>query len=215
MYISSSISNIVTATDTIDSLVRYCINGLCGRTCPVDVNKLRRFFLFKPDNILVKTLEATTQLDVLNQIIPTRHYNKQLPYIGSHHHKDDAISSFLYSICAHDGTAAVELIIGTKTILTYVYTIGPKSGLSISKVLQNFFRKRDIPINIWSDNSQEEFMWSGHNIIQAYGVGINKYKAHKHNHNPSKHRIQEIKFTTLTVLYRSGAPSWSSILCME
>ena len=60
MNISSSIAKIVPSSYTIASMVRYCINGLSGRNQPVDVNKLRRFFLFKTNNIVMNTLEVTT-----------------------------------------------------------------------------------------------------------------------------------------------------------
>ena len=51
-------------------------------------------------------------------------------------------------------------------------------------------------------------------LLHDYGVGRKKYEAHKKNQNPSERRIQEIKITTCTVLIRSGAPSWSWLLCM-
>ena len=57
---SLSIATIVPAACTIDFLVCYFINGLYGRNCTVDIKKLRKFFLFKPETIVMKTLEATT-----------------------------------------------------------------------------------------------------------------------------------------------------------
>ena len=57
---SLSITTIVPAAYTIDFLVCYFINGLSGRNCTVDIKKLRKFFLFKPETIVMKTLEATT-----------------------------------------------------------------------------------------------------------------------------------------------------------
>ena len=87
-----------------------------------------------------------------------RQSNKWFPYSGPHRHKDDAIKVFLSSVLSHNGTTTVELIVGPKTLLTDVYSIGSNSYLNIYKVLQDRFRKRGIPINIWSDNSQEEFM---------------------------------------------------------
>ena len=53
---SLSIAAIIPAACTIAYLVWYCINGLSRSNCPVDVKKLSKFFLFKPDNILKKTL---------------------------------------------------------------------------------------------------------------------------------------------------------------
>ena len=75
MFRSSSISAVVTATKTIASLVRYCINGVSGHNRPVYVNKLSRLFLFKPADIVMKILEATNQLGGFNQRLPTRHPN--------------------------------------------------------------------------------------------------------------------------------------------
>ena len=64
---SSSIATIVPSAYTIDSLVRYFINGLSGRNYLVNVNKIMRLFLFNIDNVVMKTLEATTKLGGFNQ----------------------------------------------------------------------------------------------------------------------------------------------------
>ena len=103
----------------------------------------------------MKTLDSTTQLGGFDQRLPMRQYNKCFSYNGFHQHEDDAIDTFFSSVKSHDGTTAVELIVGTKTLLTDVYAIGSNSGLNISKVLLDCFRERGIPINIWSNNSQE------------------------------------------------------------
>ena len=81
---SSSITTIVTYDYKIASLVCYCINGLSGRNHPVNVTKLRRYFLFKPDNAVMKTLEATTQLGGFNQLILMIQPNNRFPYSGPH-----------------------------------------------------------------------------------------------------------------------------------
>ena len=60
IYSSYYISSIVPAAYTIASPVCYCMNGLSGRNRPVDIYELKIFFLFKPDNILMNTLEVTT-----------------------------------------------------------------------------------------------------------------------------------------------------------
>ena len=51
-------------------------------------------------------------------------------------------------------------------------------------------------------------------ILCDYGVGRNKSKANKKNHNPAERRIEEIKVTSRTVIYSYDAPSWSWLLCM-
>lgn len=106
------------------------------------------------------------------------------------------------------------MIVVTKTLLTKFYAIGSKSGLNIAKFLQDGFWERGIPINICYDNAQEEFVGSVINILHAYGLGSNQYKAHKNNHNPAKRHIQEVKVNTWTVLDHSNTPSFSWLLCM-
>ena len=80
--------------------------------------------------------------------------NKCFPYSDPHQHEDDAIYTFFSSVKYHNGTTNVEIIVGTKTLLTDVYAVGSNSGLIIAKVPQDRFRERGIPINIWSDNAQ-------------------------------------------------------------
>ena len=90
----------------------------------MDKNELRKLFLFKPDNIFMKTLEDTTQLGGFNKHLPMRNSNKKLPISGTHRNEDDAIDTFLSLAPAHDGTTTAELIFRTKTLITHVYAIG-------------------------------------------------------------------------------------------
>ena len=143
-----------------------------------------------------------------------RQYNKRLPYIGLHHHEDDVINTFLSSLCDHNGTTAVELNAGTKKLLTYVYGIGSNSGLNIYKVLQYQFHECGIPINIWTDISQEVFMWSVRKLLCTFWVEIMKSEVHKYNQNPTERFFQEIKCTKHNMPDRFGAPSCSWLLCM-
>ena len=83
-----------------------------------------------------------------------RKSNKRFPYRDPHQHEEDTIDTFLSSVKTHNGTTAVELIVRTKTLLTYVYAIWSKSGLNIAKFIQYRFREHGIPINICSDNAQ-------------------------------------------------------------
>ena len=152
---SLSIAAILPAAYTIASLSRYCINTLSGRNRLVYFKKLKRLFLFNPDNVMRKTLEATTQLGGLNQFLMMRQSNNILPYSGPHQYKDETINTLFYSVQDPDGTTAVEFIVRTKTLIMDVYAIGFKSGLNISKVLQDRFHKLGININICSRNAQE------------------------------------------------------------
>ena len=101
----------------------------------------------------MKTLEDMTQLGGFNKRLLMRQSNKHFPYSGPHLNKDDAIDTFFSSVKSHNGTTDVEVIVGTKTLLTDVYAIASKSDLNISKFLQYLFYKRGIPISIWSNHT--------------------------------------------------------------
>ena len=64
-----------------------------------------------------------------------RQYNTRFLYSGPHQNEEDSIKTFFSLVPAHDGTTSVELLVGTKTLLTEVYAIRTKSGLNIDKVL--------------------------------------------------------------------------------
>ena len=125
------------------------------------------------------TLEGTTQIGCFNQSLLMRKSKKRFPYIGTHWHEDDAIDTLLSSVKSHNGTITVQLIVSTKTFLTDIYDVGSNSGLNIAIFLQYRFHKRGIPINIWSDDAQEEFMVSLKKLLRTNGVGSNKFEAHK------------------------------------
>ena len=118
-----SIALIILTAYTIASIFCYCINSLSNRNRQVDVNKISKVFLFNPDNVMMKTLEATTQIGDLNQRLQIRQSNKRLPYNRPHRHEDDTIDTLFSSMQSHNGTTAVELIFGSKTLFTYVYAI--------------------------------------------------------------------------------------------
>ena len=149
----------------------------------MDVNKTSKLFLFDPENVVMKTSEASTKLGGFKQLFQMLHSNKRLSYSEPQKNDDDAINNFFSSVRAHDGTTPIELIIDTETLLTNVYAIGSKSSLNIAKVLQYRFREGGITINIWSDNAQKEFMGSVCKLLRAYGVGSKKYEAQKNNNN--------------------------------
>ena len=54
----SAFTDIVTTVCYVAALVRYCTNGISVYNIPVEVKKLKKIFLFNPDNIVMKTLEA-------------------------------------------------------------------------------------------------------------------------------------------------------------
>ena len=87
------------------------------RNRPVDVNKRSKLFLLNTYNIFMKTLEATTQLGGFNQRLTTRQSKNLFPYSGTYWHKDDVIDTFFSSVTSYDGTTAIGLIVGTKTLL--------------------------------------------------------------------------------------------------
>ena len=118
-----------------------------------------------------------------------RQYNKRFPYIGPKRQGDDTIDTFFSSVKYHDSTTTVEIIFGTNAILADIYAIGSKSGLKIAKVIQDRFHECGITINICSNNAQEDFTGSVRKLLHAYGVGSNKYEAHKQNRNPDEHLI--------------------------
>ena len=113
-FSSLSIAVIVCAAYTIASLVHCFNNGLSGRNFPMDINKIRSFFLSKPYNVVIKTLEDTTELGGFNQRLPTRKSNKSFPYRGPYQHKDDTTNTLFSSVRAHNGTTAVELLLAPR-----------------------------------------------------------------------------------------------------
>ena len=141
-------------------------------------------------------------------------YKKCFLYSGSHQHDDDYLDTLFSSVKSHDSNTTVKIIVGTKTVLMDVYAIVSKSGVNIAKVFQDRFYKCGIPIKIWSNNSQEDFMGIGQKLIRSYGVGSEQSEAHKQNQEPAVRQIQEIKGTNCTVLNHSESSSWYWFLCL-
>ena len=98
-----------------------------------------------------------------------RQYNKRLPYRGPHLQKYDVNDTFFYSVIIHNNNTSIELIVGTKTLITDVYAIQSKSDLNISQFLQDWFRACRITIIIWSQ-AQEEIMGSVRKLLRAFAL---------------------------------------------
>ena len=72
-YVYTAARQLISSVLDINDIVACrWINSLSGRNCSLDVNKLRKLFLFNPGNIVMKTLEANTQLGGFNQCLPMR-----------------------------------------------------------------------------------------------------------------------------------------------
>ena len=129
----------------------------------------------------MNTQEAKTQLGGFNQRLLMRQSNNHFPYSGTHQHKDESIDTFFSSVESHDVTINVELVVGTKTLLTDVYAIRSKSDLNIAKILLDRFREHRIPIKIWSDNAQEELMESVKNFYAPMEWEVSNLKCTNRN----------------------------------
>ena len=84
--IISAVTDIIKTVFNVNTLVRYCINYLSGRNIPVGVKKFRKFLLFDPDIIVMKALEATTQIGGFNQHLPIQQSRERFLYSDPHRH---------------------------------------------------------------------------------------------------------------------------------
>ena len=123
-----------------------------------------------------------------------------------------ATEIFVSNVEAHDGSTCSQPYCGNKSSFTHVFGIKTKSDMP--GTLMDFIRTFGAMKGLFSDNYKFQTGAAIKDILRQYNIDDIQSEPLQKNQNPPKRRIQEFKANTNMVMYQTGAPPSTWLLCM-
>ena len=182
---------------------------------PMDWNHVWACLLWKPLDVVKKTVNATTQYAKNVLHLPLHcHFKSRFPALNVHQLCETfATDTFYSSDKAIGGITCCQLYVGKTSCFTQIYPMSTESEMP--STLQDFIRTWGAMDNLFSDNAKAETSKAVGDILHLYRIGDLQSEPYHQNQNYAERCIQEISKTTNLVLDRSGAPPNLWLLCME
>ena len=136
-----SMTHFTTVAIFAASWVHQLIYGASTVKQPCDWDALRKFFAWKPADVIRKTFAATTQYANNVVRLPMRaHFMPRFPALNVRRLQEVfATDTFFSSVPAHDGTIMCQLFVGRKSFFTDVDPMRDKAPFP--RALLDFVRK--------------------------------------------------------------------------
>ena len=180
-----------------------------------DLESCRRFFAWKPTDVIRRTFECTTQFARNVIRLPMRkHLRSRFPGLNVRRLWEVyATDTFFAHEVAIGGEECAQLYCGKTSQFTQVY--GMKSKSEMPGTLMDFIRQFGAMIGLFSDNAKEQTSAAVIDIQRNYNIKDMQCEPRYQNQNPAERKIQEVKAMANTVLDRSGAPGkfWFLAMC--
>jgi hypothetical protein len=145
-----------------------------------------------------------------------KHYKSPFRAMNAHRHDEPVATDTLYSdtpAVADSGATSAQLFVGTETLLTDVY--GMKTDKQFVNTLEDNIRERGAMSKLISDRAQAEISNKVVDILRALFISSWQSEPHQQHQNYAENRYQTVSKTMgNTILDRTGAPSYTWLLCL-
>ena len=174
---------------------------------PPDLQQFRRCLGWKPEKVIKKTIEGTTQYASSTMRIPMRQRFKarNRSLFVRRLRETVATDTFFSSETGLYGEQCAQLYVGKTSKLTEVFGMTTKSQMP--ETLQDFIRKWGAPDALLSDNAQEQTSRTVKRILREYGIMAMYTEPHHPNQNPAERRIQDVKKMSNVIMDRTDSPA--------
>ena len=174
---------------------------------PVQIDRLRNCLLFKPEDVVRKTLENTTQYAQNYVHTPLRqHWKARFPGLNCRRIREImSTDTFFSSEPGRNGETCAQLYVGKHSTFTIVKCMTTESQMP--DTLRDVIREYGAPIALFSDNARSETSKAVKDILRMYNIKDMQCEPHHPNQNPAEQRIGVIKRTTNHVMSRTNCPS--------
>jgi len=203
---------------TVPRLASAIIPAHLHRVVPKKVNfeKLSPYFLFRPNEIISKTLENTTQLAKATIHSPMRrHMRSRFQQLRKPRLNEIvATDTYFSSVKSIEGYHCSQLFFGctSKTIDVY----GMKTESEFVEAYQDFMRDRGIPHTLRRDNAQSERSEAVKKINRDLIIKDESTEPHSPWQNPAEVQgMSFLKAQTQVIMNRVGAPPNTWFLCQK
>ena len=209
----------VLAQDDVNSYrslnqAKVSIFGISSAKKPFDYESIRKFFGWRPVEVVKHTIQATTQYAKNVIRLPLRkHYKSRFPALRVPRlFEVYATDTFFSNVAAHDGSTCAQLYVGKQSFFTKIY--GMRTESQMPTTLQDFIRSFGAMKGLFSDNAKSETSKAVKDILRQYAIADMQSEPYQQNQNPAERRIQDVKSMTNSILDHSGAPAFLWLKCM-
>ena len=185
----------------------YCYGARVAPTM-ADANKLRRYLAWLPNEVIRKTLEATTQLAMLSNKFPMRrHLSSLFPWLNRKHIDETIATDTIFSNVTNiGGYTCAQVYYGLTSHMINVF--GLKTESENDDSLKDFLRQEGIPPIMRSDNAKSE-KWGGWlETLRNFLIKAEHSEPHNQQQNPCELRaVKWLKEHAKIMMRRTGAPA--------
>ena len=204
-----------------DEYQSYCSDNsrmsLIGRTKvqQKDVTKVAPYLLNPGEEIVKKTLEATTQLGKISYRVPLRpHLRMRNPILSKKRLMEPwATDTWFAKATSYEGYNCCQLFVGQKSYHIYLYGMAKESYGP--DALMEFFREVGVPTAIRRDNSKMQTSQVWNSIMRKYNCSDQFIEPYNPQQNPAERRIGVLKgYMKRTIQDTGCAPeAWYRLAC--
>ena len=171
-----------------------------------DPQSVSRFLLYRPSDIIERTLQCTTRLATSIGDPQFRRYFKSRFLLFNHPHLQEtyATDTWFANTRAIGGYACAQLFYGTTSRFLVVYPM--KREGDGPHILQDFIRDHGSPFVLRNDNSQMQSGQLWNTICRQYNIKQTFTEPNHPHQNPAERYIGHVKDLVTTILDRTGAP---------
>jgi hypothetical protein len=131
------------------------------------------------------------------------------------HRRDEPVATdIVYSDtpAVDSGATSAQLFVGTETLLTDVY--GMKTDKKFVNTLEDNIQERGAMPKLISDQTQVEISNKVTDTLRALFISSWQSEPHQQHQNYAENRYQTVKTMGNTILDRTGAPTYTWLLCL-
>jgi uncharacterized protein (DUF2147 family) len=178
--------------------------------------EMRKFFLFRPVDVVKATFENTTQFGRLgvsgHSIRQT--YKSPFPAVNVFRRNEIVATDTIYADepALDNGCTAAQVFVGRQTSVVDVYPL--KSEKDFTNVLQDQIRQRGAMSTLSSDRAEVEISQYAHDVLRAYSIDDKQSEPHYQHQNYSERVWGSIKGYTNVIMNACGCPATAWLLCL-
>ena len=182
----------------------------------VDYDKLSKYFLYRPKEVIRKTLENSTQLARAQINYPLKRHIRSRFQMLCRPRLNEVVATDTYfsSVKSVEGYTCAQIFYCCTSNLMEVY--GMKQEASFVDSYQDFMRDRGIPHTLRRDNSKTQNKEEVKRLHRDLVIADQFSKPHCQWQNPAEIKgVKNLKAQTQVIMDRVGAPAKLWFLCQE
>jgi len=198
-----------------DKMRKRKLNIKTHAEVPQEPEEVEPFFLYPGKDIMMKTLENTTQFGHIEHNFPMRvHHKSRNPILQRRRLNEDyATDSWFSTVTSYEGYNGAQAFFGIMSKFMSHY--GFKTESEGPDCLLDFFRKEGVPISILSDNSKMQTGKAWEDYLRRFWVNDKQIEPGRPSQNPFEREFSIHKAMIDKLMITSGCDprAWFKAAC--